>query len=81
MGRTRPPPSVPQPTDRWGPALKSRRWMTESEGVNTPIYLALLVAVAPVVKERVTAFLLRDALGELPVPRPRLDSALSRRAC
>lgn len=55
--------------------------MTESEGVNTPIYLALLVAVAPVVKERVTAFLLRDALEELPVPRPRLDSALSRRAC
>ena len=80
-GWGRPPLSVPQPTDTGGPALKWRRTTTDSESVNTPIYLALLVAVAPVVKERVTALLLRDALEELPVARPRLDQALARRAC
>lgn len=72
---------MPQRTDVEEPGLKSWERLTESEGVNTPIYLALLVAVAPVVKQRVTAFLLREALEEAPVPRPRLDSALSRRAC
>ena len=52
----------------------------ESRTVNTPIYLALLVAVAPAAKARLTAYVLRDAVHEQAVPRPRLDAALSRTA-
>ena len=46
--------------------------------MNTPIYLALLVAVAPAAKARLTAYVLRDVAGEPPVARPRLDAALAR---
>ena len=48
--------------------------------MNTPIYLALLVAVAPVAKARFTAYVLRDVVQEQAVPRPRLEAALSRTA-
>ena len=59
-----------------------RAWTAtaESPTVNTPIYLALLVAVAPAVKARLTAYVLRDAVHEQTVPRPRLEAALSRTA-
>ncbi len=50
----------------------------ESGSVNTPIYLALLVAVAPLAKARLTDYVLRDARQEQAVPRPRLEAALSR---
>ena len=60
--------------------LKGRPRPAEEIGVNTPIYLALLVAVAPAAKARLTAYVLRDALQEPAVPRPRLEAALTRSA-
>ena len=46
--------------------------------MNTPIYLALLAAVAPVAKARLTAYVLRDAVQEPVAARPRLEAALAR---
>ena len=43
--------------------------------MNTPIYLALLLAAGPLVKGRVDAYVARCAPDEAP-PRPRLDAAL-----
>lgn len=48
--------------------------------MNTPIYLALLVAVAPLAKDRLTAYVLRDLAQEPRPVRPRLDAALARSA-
>ena len=49
----------------------------ESRTVNTPIYLALLVAVAPAAKARLTAYVLRDAVQEPAVaPAPPRGRAL-----
>ena len=48
--------------------------------MNTPIYLALLAATAPVAKARVTSWVARSAGDQRPAPRPRLESALTSRA-
>lgn len=66
------------PGGRASGALKERPRPVEEIGVNTPIYLALLVAVAPVAKARLTAYVLRDVADEPTVSRPRLDAALAR---
>ena len=46
--------------------------------MNTPIYLALVAAVLPAAKARVTAYVLRSAVEEEQVLRPSLDAALAR---
>ena len=49
--------------------------------MNTPIYLALLAAVAPAAKARLTAYVLRDAVQEQAVAAaPARGRALARTA-